>query len=613
MFFGDAFQAKSFADYLVIFDPQQRIHVLYLASALILALISYLTFRKDPDAETAGADKGFGNFIFGRGAYTHKSAVQDYAFALVNIVIYYIVIAQLLFSSNVAATVMHEFFTGLFGALSSPVLTGAWTKIAFTLCSIIAFDFALFWQHYLMHKIPILWHFHKVHHSAEVLNPITLYRMHPVDLAISAILAAVFGGTFYGLFWYLSGNQPQEYLVLGLNVVVFLFYIFGYNLRHSQIWFNYPVWLSHIIVSPAQHQVHHSIAPKHWDKNMGLIFAFWDKLFGTLYVPKSYEKLNYGISQKEPNPFNSVWDLYIAPFKWTWASLRKPAERRAIMPFFIFMLLLGLFFTGMYHGIQGRILKSVQIEDLTWVEIGNAQKNGYDTVIIPTGGTEQGGAHLAEGKHNFIIRYTTDKIARQVGRAFVAPVLGYVPEGTINPPDDNMRVTGTLSLTEATYEGVLRDTAESYIQHGFKHIFFIGESGPNQKGQEKVAKELSAKGVVHIGDYYGPANGQIEWLKNEGYTEAQIGHHAGMRDTSELMVVKPDAVRTHPPGTFGEMGENGDYRLATRKIGQKMLDLKINAAIRQITPYLEDRKSPDKEAPTPIPAKASSKPKTNDG
>ncbi|MDB5491559.1 MAG: hypothetical protein JWO78_1408 [Micavibrio sp.] len=607
----EAFHAKSLMDYLVIFDPQQRIHVLYLASALFLALISFWTFRKDPDGPDTS--KGFRGFVFGQGAYTHRSALQDYAFALVNVFVYYVVIAQLLISANACAMVMHEFFGQLFGPLSKPVLIAPWSKIVFTICSILAFDFALFWQHYLMHKIPILWHFHKVHHSAEVLNPITLYRMHPVDLVLSAFLAAIFGGTFYGLFWYLTGSTPQEYLVLGLNVVIFLFYIFGYNLRHSQVWFNYPAWLSHIIVSPAQHQVHHSIAPKHWDKNMGLIFSVWDKLFGTLYVPKTYEKLSYGISQKQPNPFNSVWDLYVAPFKWTLDSLKNPKERRTIMPFAVFIILAAMFFGLMNNALQDRILRSVHIEDLTWVEIERAQKEGFDSIIIPTGGTEQGGAHLAEGKHSFIVRYTAEKIAQQAGHMLVAPILSYVPEGGINPPEDNMRVTGTLSLSDKDYEAVLRDAAESYLQHGFRHIFFIGDSGPNQAAQDRVAKSLSSKGVVQISDYYG-ANGQVEWLLTQGFTKEQIGHHAGMRDTSELMVVRPDAVRKNPPGTLGQMGENGDYRLASKRIGKKMLELKVGAALRQMRPYLQPAAdTPAGIVPKPDLNQKKTKPSTSDG
>ena len=81
---------------------------------------------------------------------------------------------------------------------------------------------------------------------------------------------------------------------------------------------SYPPWVSYIFISPAQHQTHHSIDAKHYDKNFGLIFAFWDWLFGTLYVPKGYEKLEFGISREEPNPFNSITEIYLKPFSKAW-------------------------------------------------------------------------------------------------------------------------------------------------------------------------------------------------------------------------------------------------------------------------------------------------------
>src|SRR5690606_24355142 len=115
--------------------------------------------------------------------------------------------------------------------------------------------------------------------------------------------------------------------------------------RHSHIWLNYPEWLSHIFISPAQHQIHHSTEVRHFDKNLGLIFAFWDKLFGTLYVPKGYEKFSFGINKKKPNPFNNVWDMYVQPFRGAWQLVcpHSKARKRA----FIFVLAV-IFFIANY-------------------------------------------------------------------------------------------------------------------------------------------------------------------------------------------------------------------------------------------------------------------------
>jgi sterol desaturase/sphingolipid hydroxylase (fatty acid hydroxylase superfamily) len=187
-------------------------------------------------------------------------------------------------------------------------------------------DLALYIGHYLQHKVPVLWEFHKVHHSAEVLTPITAFRVHPVDDLLTLSLTALFTGIVQGLFHAVVGTGIADIQVLGVNVLLFAWYIFGFHLRHSHVWLAYPAWLSHVLVSPAQHQIHHSSAPRHFDRNMGFIFAFWDALAGTLYVPKAREELNYGLYGEEPGQFGSVAALYIRPFQNLWTKRpRGPA------------------------------------------------------------------------------------------------------------------------------------------------------------------------------------------------------------------------------------------------------------------------------------------------
>uniref|UniRef100_UPI0025E259C1 sterol desaturase family protein n=1 Tax=Yoonia sp. TaxID=2212373 RepID=UPI0025E259C1 len=135
-------------------------------------------------------------------------------------------------------------------------------------------------------------------------------------------------------FSYITAANPHDITVMNVNIVVFAFYLVGYNLRHSHIWVNYPTWVSYIFISPAQHQTHHSIDPKHFDKNFGLIFAFWDWLFGTLYVPAGYEKLEFGISREEPNPFSSITEIYLKPFAKAW-GLFAPKKAAAPLTFLV--------------------------------------------------------------------------------------------------------------------------------------------------------------------------------------------------------------------------------------------------------------------------------------
>jgi creatinine amidohydrolase/Fe(II)-dependent formamide hydrolase-like protein len=236
---------------------------------------------------------------------------------------------------------------------------------------------------------------------------------------------------------------------------------------------------------------------------------------------------------------------------------------------------------------------TVRIEDLTWTEIKARMANGSTAVIVPTGGTEQNGPHMVIGKHNDIIKYTTAEIARRLGNTLVAPVLAYVPEGSWDPPEGHMRFPGSISVPDPIYEKVLESTVMSFAVEGFKTILFIGDSGPNQHPQEVVARKMDAqlrsKGVhvFQIGDYYSH-NGQEEWLKSQGFSENDIGIHAALTDTAQLMAIRPDGVRTELLSTSAgnadgsKNGVIGDPAKATAAIGQKLLELKIETAVREI-------------------------------
>ncbi|MFZ2168230.1 MAG: creatininase family protein, partial [Methylococcaceae bacterium] len=234
----------------------------------------------------------------------------------------------------------------------------------------------------------------------------------------------------------------------------------------------------------------------------------------------------------------------------------------------------------------------VYLEDMTWQEVRDAINNGLTTVLVPTGGTEQNGPHVILGKHNYIVKYTAGKIAETLGKTLVAPVISYVPEGSIAPADGHMRFAGTLSISEAEFEAILESAARSLKQHGFKTIAFIGDSGGNQAAQKRVADRLNGlwrdEGVrvVHVNDYY-EHNSQSAYLLNNGYSDLQVGGHAGIRDTSELMAVLPGGVRTefkvdHIGSDFLITGADGDASKASLLLGNILLNLKIEAAVKQI-------------------------------
>ncbi len=238
---------------------------------------------------------------------------------------------------------------------------------------------------------------------------------------------------------------------------------------------------------------------------------------------------------------------------------------------------------------------TVNLQDFTWVELRDAIRAGTTTVIVPAGGTEQNGPHMILGKHNYIVRYTSGEIAKRLGHTVVAPVMAYVPEGDIDSREGHMAYAGTLSLPAPVFAKVLEATARSLKAHGFKLIVLLGDHLFDQPAEAAVAKKLTREwakdGVVvfHASGYYDPkVNRQIAWLEERGETWQTIGGHAGIRDTSELMVVHPDGIRMDRiapgGGHFAEMtGVNGDPTRASVKRGKILLDLKIKAAVREIS------------------------------
>src|SRR5438067_2100954 len=110
------------------------------------------------------------------------------------------------------------------------------------------------------------------------------------------------------------------------------------------------------------------------------------------------------------------------------------------------------------HGAEPN---SVYLEDLTSTELRDRIAAGTTTVLVPIGGTEQNGPHMAIGKHNLRVRLLAGKIAATLGNAVVAPVLAYVPEGAIDPPTGHMRFPGTITIPEDAFEKVIESTARS--------------------------------------------------------------------------------------------------------------------------------------------------------
>jgi creatinine amidohydrolase/Fe(II)-dependent formamide hydrolase-like protein len=237
---------------------------------------------------------------------------------------------------------------------------------------------------------------------------------------------------------------------------------------------------------------------------------------------------------------------------------------------------------------------SLFLEELTSTEVRDAIRAGKTTIIIPVGGTEQNGPHMALGKHNARGRLLAGRIAGELGNALVAPVVAYVPEGSIAPPSGHMRFAGTISVPDAAFRGVLEGAARSFRQHGFTDVVLVGEHGGYQGDLKAVAAKLNLewKGTparAHFIEAYYRAtqDAYVKALRDKGLTDVQIGTHAGAADTALTMAVDPALVRpaAQMPATPAEAranGVSGDPRLASAVLGRAGLDLVVAESVAAI-------------------------------
>lgn len=168
---------------------------------------------------------------------------------------------------------------------------------------------------------------------------------------------------------------------------------------------------------------------------------------------------------------------------------------------------------------------SLWTEELTWMEVRDAVRDGKTTVIVGTGGVEQNGPYLVGGKHNYVLRTVLPAIATEIGNTLIAPVVKFVPEGSPDGGRGHMAYPGTISIEQATFEALLTDICRSYKAHGFVDIILVGDSGGNQDGMKNVADALNAKWasetarVHYLPEYYEEDRWSWDFLKSRGIVQ----------------------------------------------------------------------------------------------
>jgi sterol desaturase/sphingolipid hydroxylase (fatty acid hydroxylase superfamily) len=288
-----------------------------LAAALCIAAIVFIVRDRRP-GERVGA---FLRYCFPRRMFLHQSTWVDCQLIIANHFISPLI--NITWRLN-TVWMTGGLLAGMVWAFGPAPHAYAWTApmiVVFTIVYALAEDFGYYVFHLLSHRVPWMWAFHKVHHSAETLQVFANVRVHPVEVVMTGPFKAAAASLVMAPAVYFGPGDAPFATILGINLMVAFYGLVGAQLHHCHIWLSWGPVLEHVFISPAQHQIHHSAAPRHWNRNMGGNFALWDWMFGTLYVPKSREALAFGLGGDSGQPHPTLLAAYLEPF-WSILPLR---------------------------------------------------------------------------------------------------------------------------------------------------------------------------------------------------------------------------------------------------------------------------------------------------
>lgn len=316
-------------------DPNSRIFWLYLLTSTLAAYFVYRWVRshdlrgKRADAEVAQGS--FLQYLFPKSVWSHPSAWLDLRYAVFHRVLMQSFLAGV---GGLALALGYRMASGqsVISAVTSgnPTTFSGWIGAGlFMLVTMLVLDFGAWFLHFLQHKVPVLWQFHKVHHSAKVMHPISNFREHPVDNITYTFFLGLLYGVIYAVAVRWLGFLPSMPSLLGVPVLMFLFNLVAYNLRHSHVWLRWPGLWSVVFPSPAHHHVHHSCHPEHIDKNFAFMFPVWDFIFGTYEMPEDNHKVKFGVTAGDDTDLDSVLRLYWVPFRDAYRVLKRGRKTKS--------------------------------------------------------------------------------------------------------------------------------------------------------------------------------------------------------------------------------------------------------------------------------------------
>lgn len=295
----------------MLLSPTSSFSLYSLAFALLLAFV-FLAFRQKRRRGRVRL-RAIARAIFTRRVFFHRSTYADFAYFFIGVM----TLGALLGWVVLSASTISDFVAGRLrdhlGARAPLEAPDFALRAGMTIVLFLSYELGFFLDHNLKHRIPALWELHKTHHSAEVLTPLTNFRVHPLDSLMLVNVLAIVIGLFSGLTQYLVGKPVETFAFDGTNIFMLVYIYLAVHLQHSQIWIPATGALGRLLMSPAHHQIHHSSDPAHYNRNMGASLAVWDWLFGTLEIPqKEPPRMKFGILETDHDP-HSVTALLLSP------------------------------------------------------------------------------------------------------------------------------------------------------------------------------------------------------------------------------------------------------------------------------------------------------------
>jgi sterol desaturase/sphingolipid hydroxylase (fatty acid hydroxylase superfamily) len=297
-----------------LFSPGSIFSVYSLLSSLGLAFCA-LTYRHKRRRGRANL-KAVARAIFKMKLLLSESFLADVKLFVLSVIFMPAVVGGLVVSTNTVSMAVNSLLTSAFGSNAPIGCCDLTIKIVSTVVLFLAYEIGYWVDHYLKHRVSFLWELHKLHHTAEVLTPLTNFRNHPIDSIVFGYMLALFIGGASGALAWLFGRNAEIFAVEGKNILFMLFLWTIGHLQHSQFWIPIRGFWGHVIMSPAHHQIHHSDDPKHFNRNLGSVLAVWDWMFGTLEIPSTENPhISFGVDEEGVDPHSSLGMLATPPIK----------------------------------------------------------------------------------------------------------------------------------------------------------------------------------------------------------------------------------------------------------------------------------------------------------